>query len=65
MIERESATERIDRIQDLTDEQRRVLVLAAAGYRAAEIAAALGASKRVARKRIEYGNRVLRDASAI
>jgi RNA polymerase sigma factor (sigma-70 family) len=64
VVERESVHERVERLLGLTDEQRTALVLAAAGYGTAEIAAALGVSERVARKRIEFGNRALRGRSS-
>lgn len=60
-IEREAATELGARLAALPSEQRTALALSAAGYGVAEIAEALGLSERATRKRIERGNRALRE----
>jgi RNA polymerase sigma factor (sigma-70 family) len=61
VIAREAADELGARLAKLPAEQRAALMLSAAGYGTAEIAAALGLSERAARKRIQHGNRALRD----
>ena len=60
-IEREAASERRAKLERLPAEQRAALALSAAGYGLAEIADALGLSIRATRKRIEKGNRALRE----
>ena len=60
-IEREAAGELSARVAALPPEERAAIFLAAAGYGTAEIAAALGLTVRATRKRIEKGNRALRE----
>jgi len=61
IIERERIDGLRDRLAELPDDQRAVLVLAAAGYGIAEIGKRCDLSERQVRKRIEKANRHLRE----
>ena len=61
VIEHERIEALRQRLAELPDDQRTVVALAAAGYSPAEIAELRGLSVRQVRKRIEKGNRRLRD----
>lgn len=63
VIERERLAQLRERVQALPNDQRAVIVLAAAGYSPAEIAELRGLTVRQVRKRIEKANRRLREGS--
>jgi len=60
-IASQAASEHRQKLESLPEEQRLALILSAAGFGLAEIAARLGLSVRATRKRIEKGNRALRE----
>jgi DNA-directed RNA polymerase specialized sigma24 family protein len=60
-IAREAIQAAVELLGELADEQRAALCLSAAGFGTAESARALGLSQRAYRKRIEHGNRRLRE----
>jgi RNA polymerase sigma factor (sigma-70 family) len=61
VIDAEATDEALIRLEELPDDQRAVVLLRAAGFESAEIAARLELSLRGVRKRIEKANRRLRD----
>lgn len=60
-IASQAASELRQKLDRLPEEQRLALILSAAGFGLAEVAARLGLSVRATRKRIEKGNRALRE----
>ena len=60
-LQREAMREAVERLAVLTDEEREILALGAAGFGNAEIAAHVGRSQRAVRKRVGSARRKLAD----